>query len=313
MMDHVIEVENLLHRYGSQVAVNDLSFYVRKGEVLGLLGPNGAGKTTTVRLLNGLFSPVSGRMRVLGFDPLTQGNEIRRRSGVLTETPALYERLTASQNLNFFGTLAGMPPDILAARSQELLTFFGLQERAADRVGVFSKGMKQRMALARALLHNPALLFLDEPTAGLDPEAAHQVHGLIHNIREHNGQTVMICTHNLYEAEKLCDRLAVINRGRLLAIGTLEELRRQVMPDHWVEIALLTPPLPALSQGWVSLRGVRAVQMQQTDVWRFQVECREDIPVLVSSLAQQGAQILSVAPLTASLEEIYFQLQAGEA
>ncbi|NMB88918.1 MAG: ABC transporter ATP-binding protein, partial [Chloroflexi bacterium] len=240
-MENVIEVEALQHYYGRQQAIGGLSFQVHRGEVLGLLGPNGAGKTTTVRLVNGLFPPTSGHIRVLGLDPVQQGYAVRQRTGVLTETPALYERLTARQNLEFFGVMAGMPEADRQARIAELLAFFELTERADHRTGTFSKGMKQRLALARALLHRPQLLFLDEPTSGLDPEAAQQVHTLIDDVRRRNGQTVLICTHNLFEAQRLCDRLAIMNHGHLLALGTLAELRRRVTPGLWVQVELMQP------------------------------------------------------------------------
>lgn len=307
-MDRVIELERLTHRYGSRTALNDLNLVVNRGEVLGLLGPNGAGKTTSVRLVNGLFRPSSGQIRVLGFNPATQGEKVRRLSGVLTETPALYERLTARQNLSFFGTMCDLSGAETARRCAELLAFFELTARADERVGAYSKGMKQRLALARALLHHPPLLFLDEPTSGLDPEAAAQVHDLIAGLRAQDGQTVWICTHNLYEAGRLCDRLAIINRGELLALGTLEELRRQVAPETWVTLEMLAP-LPTLEALLRSLPGV--VNVQPDGSLRADVHVRESaaIPPLVTALAARGAQIVAVRPKETTLEEIYFKLQ----
>ena len=240
-LDYVIQVQNLSHSYGDRMALDNISFNITRGEVFALLGPNGAGKTTTIRLLNGLFPPSAGRMQVLGLDPQTQGDLLRRHSGVLTETPALYERLTAVENLQFFGTLAGMSSNDLQNRMVELMDFFELSHRSKERVGNYSKGMKQRLALARALLHNPQLVYLDEPTSGLDPESAQQVHELMHSIRQKNGQTIMLSTHHLYEAERLCDRVAILNRGRLLACGTLDDLRRQFFPGEWVVFNFLVP------------------------------------------------------------------------
>jgi ABC-2 type transport system ATP-binding protein len=161
----------------------------------------------------------------VGLDPVTQDDQVRRQTGVLTETPALYERLTAHQNLDFFATLAGMPAAARNERVNELLGFFDLTGRAGEKVGTYSKGMKQRLALARALLAEPPLLFLDEPTSGLDPEAAAQVNDLIESIHQQNGQTVVLVTHNLYDAQRLCERVVIMNHGRLLALGTLEKLR----------------------------------------------------------------------------------------
>jgi ABC-2 type transport system ATP-binding protein len=306
-MEPVIQVKHLTHRYGAIPALEDLTFSVSHGEVFGLLGPNGAGKTTTVRLLNGLFHPQAGSIRVLGLDPLTQGEQVRRQSGVLTETPALYERLTAQQNLEFFGTLAGMSSVDLKVRCAELLSFFELSGRAGDRVGTYSKGMKQRLALARTLLARPALLFLDEPMAGLDPEAAAHVHELITSIRTHNGQTVLLATHNLFDAQRQCDRLAILKRGRLVAIGTLEELRQRVAPGLWVQVEFWQPAPGSAS----SLEGIPGVLHVSSVVngLRLQVKDQGVVPQVVACLVAQGAQLLSVQPQQVSLEEIYFKLQ----
>ncbi len=307
-MKTIIEVKQLVHRYGERTAINNLSFSIQAGEVMGLLGPNGAGKTTTVRLLNGLLSPTSGEMRVLGFDPRTQGQEIRRLTGVLTETPALYERLTARQNLEFFGTLAGMSPVEIWERSEGLLKFFELSERGNERVGRFSKGMKQRMALARALLHHPEVIFLDEPTSGLDPEAARQVHELIQSVLQKEGRTVLLATHRLEEAERLCDRVAILNQGKLLAMGTLAELRRQTAPGIGVEVQFWQEAPQALAQEIGVLEGALAVESSSA-IWKVQMDCEEHIPGMVAHLVSRGAQILAVRPQELSLEEIYFRVQ----
>ncbi|HZU86606.1 MAG TPA: ABC transporter ATP-binding protein [Anaerolineaceae bacterium] len=308
-MNSVIEVTHLSHRYGQRLALNDLSFQARPGEVLGLLGPNGAGKTTTVRLLNGLFKPSAGQMRVLDLDPVTQGDQVRRQTGVLTETPALYERLTANQNLEFFATLAGMSSAERKARIRELLSFFELSERANDRAGAYSKGMKQRLALARALLAHPAVLFLDEPTSGLDPEAALQVHELIAGVRSHNGQTVLLCTHNLVEAQRLCDRVAILKNGHLLAFGSPQELQRQYIPGLWVDVRFFQPPDSGVLTALSRQPGVLQAQDAAEAGLRLQVEEEATIPHLVQWMVGQGAQILSLQPRPVSLEEIYFKLQ----
>ena len=313
-MDNVIAVEGLTHRFGSLTALDDLSFSLTEGEVLGLLGPNGAGKTTTVRLVNGLYHPAAGKLRVLGLDPTTDGDQVRRQTGVLTESPALYERLTAHHNLAFFADLAEIPPVEVGPRIDELLAFFELTDRAGDRVGGFSKGMKQRLALARCLLHRPALLFFDEPTAGLDPEAAAQVRDLIADLARQEieaaggARGVLLCTHNLIEAELLCDRLAILNQGRLLAFGTLDELRSQVSPGLWVAVCLLEP----MANGFDSLRdlsGLQELVMEGGEAMRARVRDERVIPELVSQLIARGAHILSVQPHKASLEDIYFKLQ----
>ncbi len=291
------------------MALDNISFNIERGEVFALLGPNGAGKTTTIRLLNGLFSPSGGSMQVLHLDPQTQGDLLRRHSGVLTETPALYERLTAVENLKFFGTLAGMSSNDLNHRIVELMDFFDLSQRSNERVGNYSKGMKQRLALARALLHNPQLVYLDEPTSGLDPESAQQVHELMHSIRQKNGQTIMLSTHHLYEAERLCDRVAILNRGHLLACGTLADLRRQFFPGEWVVFNFSVPSSPDLLLALTGHPGVLQVDQPSPDSVKVRITAKSDIPLLVSHLVSLDAQIMAVNPYLVSLEEIYFKMQ----
>ncbi len=310
-MNAVIEVESLIHDYGTRRAVNDLTFSVAAGEVVGLLGPNGAGKTTTVRLINGLFTPTSGSIRVLGLNPMVEGVEVRRQTGVLTETPALYERLTALQNLRFFGTLAGMSKSACDERSRELLAFFDLAARANEPVLKYSKGMKQRLALARALLARPTLIFLDEPTTGLDPEAARQVHDLILDIRSRNNQSVLLATHNLTEAARLCDRLAIINEGWLLALGSLAELRRKVAPGLFTRIELLNPLAAGLDGAWSEIAGLEEVQQVSPLEMTVRTADKAVLPAIVQALVGRGAQITAVEPREVSLEEIYFKLQDG--
>lgn len=309
-MTHVIEVEHLTRRFGERVAVDDQTYTVEAGEVFGLLGPNGAGKTTTIRLLNGILGLSGGKARVLGLDPIADGQRVRQQTGVLTETPALYERLTARQNLAFFATLAGVPANEVAGRVDQILERFELLDRAGERVGGYSKGMKQRLALARALIHQPPLLFLDEPTAGLDPEAAQAVNDLIETVSHEEGQTVVLCTHNLVEAQRLCDRVAVLNRGRLLAVGSVQELARSLWPGLRVEMEFAAPVTRDAVDALRGMRGILSLTAPDDLCGlKLQVEERSVIPPLVTHLAQRGAQIVRVTPQDYSLEEIYFTLQ----
>jgi ABC-2 type transport system ATP-binding protein len=292
--------------------VDGISFAVQPGEVFGLLGPNGAGKTTTVRLLNGILPPSAGTARVFGLDPATQGEQVRRHTGVLTETPAMYERLTARENLEFFGTLQEIPAAELAARVDEMFRFFELAFRAGDKVETYSKGMKQRLALARALIHKPPLLFLDEPTSGLDPEAAQQVNDLIASLSQASGQTVVLATHNLVEAQRLCDRVAIMNRGKILALGSLDELARKLWPVTWVDIMFHVKPVVDLSAKLQAFPGViQAATDDEQETLSVQVESEDRIPDVVRSLVEAGASILRVNPRDYTLEDIYFHLQAG--
>jgi ABC-2 type transport system ATP-binding protein len=310
-MPPTIQVQHLSRTFKGRPAVDQVSFSVEAGEVFGLLGPNGAGKTTLVRLLNGLLQPTGGTASVFGLDAATQGEAIRQRTGVLTETPSLYERLPARENLRFFGTLYGLPDADLGPRIEQLLHFFELDSRANERPGGFSKGMKQRLALARALLHNPELLFFDEPTSGLDPEAARTVDDLIANLSRHAGRTIMLCTHNMEEAQRLCTRIGVINRGKLLAFGTPAELARDLWHGSWVDVTLVAPPDAELVNTVKAMRGVLNAQSLEGKL-AVQVEAQAGIPALIAGVVNAGGQIMKVLPREYSLEEIYFKVQEGE-
>jgi len=306
----VIETHNLTRHFGALVAVHGLNLQIARGEVFGFLGPNGAGKTTTVRLLNGVLNPTAGEIRVLGMDPIAQGPAVRRRTGVLTESPALYEPLSARENLLIFGELYDVPADVLRRRVDELLEMFGLTARADDKVAGYSKGMKQRLALARALIHAPDILFLDEPTAGLDPEAARQVTELIEHLSQEEGRTIFLCTHNLVEAERLCDRVGVIHRGELIAVGTPEELARRIWHGHGI-VVRLGRPLPAEALASLKrLEGVAQVEVENSDL-HILLDQEHRTPAVVRALVEAGAEIYAVRPREHSLEDIYFQLQAN--
>ena len=313
-MNSIVEVKNLERTFGDHKALDDLTFTVQSGEVFGLLGPNGAGKTTTVRVLNGILPPSAGSVRVFDLDPATHGESVRRKTGVLTETPALYERLSARENLEFFGTLHELPASELNTRVDAMLEFFELTSRAKDKVETYSKGMKQRLALARALIHKPPLLFLDEPTSGLDPEAAQQVDDLIMNLGRTDEQTVILATHNLLEAQRLCDRVAIMNKGKILALGTLQELSKKLWPVTWVDILFHVKPSETLAAKIKMQPGViQAAFDRIQDSLSVQVENNDVIPAMVRYLVEQGESILKVNPRDYTLEDIYFALQAGDA
>jgi ABC-2 type transport system ATP-binding protein len=308
-MSEVIDCKQVSFKYNGVHALKDFSLNISRGEVVALLGPNGAGKTTSIRVLNGLLNPESGEINVLGFDPRKDGAKIRTRTGVLTETPALYERLTARQNLTFFGTLSELSKNEVEERSNHLFEVFNLQYRSQDRVETFSKGMKQRLALARALLHDPELLFLDEPTSDLDPEASKQVQDLILEISGHENRTVILCTHRLYEAEKLCDRVAIMKNGHVVAAGTLEELRSQVFPMLNVYFRLAVKANESLVKILAQLPGAQEVKVLSDGELTLIVDSEDRIPVMVSALVNAGTEIKAVEPRPATLEDIYLRLQ----
>jgi ABC-2 type transport system ATP-binding protein len=304
----VIVTEGLTRLFGTHTAVDALDLTVYPGEVFGFLGPNGAGKTTTIRLLNDVLHASAGRATVLGLDVATQGPEIRRRTGVLTETPSVYEALTARENLAFYGDLYGVPAGELARRCDEMLSDLGLGDRADDRVGTYSKGMHQRLAIARALLHRPALVFLDEPTAGLDPAAARLVTDMIQELSHREGRTIFMCTHNLAEAQRLCDRVGVMDRGRLRAVGTPKELAAQLWHGLWVEIDLHGEAAEAATAAVAALPFASDHRAENGKLL-VEIESEERVPDLVAALAAAGARIYGVAPQQHTLEEIYFRIQ----
>lgn len=306
MNSTLIVTKNLVRRFDDLLAVNRLSIEVQQGEIFGFLGHNGAGKTTTVRLLNGLLAAQDGQARVFGLSPFGHGSVIRARTGVLTETPALEERLTARENLTIFADLYGVDPDQVSKKVQLLLEQFSLDSRGDDPVREFSKGMKQRLALARTLLHDPELIFLDEPTSGLDPVSAREVQNLILSL-SNRGKTIFLCTHNLEEAQRLCHRVAVLQHGRLIAEGTPRELSRrtsdraqlevEVIKDRVQEsIQLLTrhgyPANAAERAGWIKLTGLD----------------REQVPGLVKVLSGQEIAIYQIRSVERTLEDVYFSL-----
>ena len=308
-MELMLACEGIAFSYNGVEALRDVSFTVQSGEVLALLGPNGAGKTTTIRVLNGLLKAEKGTCRVLGHDPRSQGELIRRKTGVLTETPALYERLTAWQNLRFFGTLAGLSDDLVDQRGRYYLDMFDLLLRADDRVETYSKGMKQRLALARALLHDPQLLFLDEPASGLDPAAAKQVEELIYQISKIESRAVVLCTHRLYEAEKVCDRVAVMKKGRVLDCGSLDDLRNRYAPQTEIQLSFLERLDPALVESLRTFPGINSVVPVTPLELKLKTDSEEIIPKVIQRLVAGGALVRSVVPYKADLETIYLSLQ----
>ena len=230
----VIKSEGLSKYYGKGGeirAVDGLDLEVYEGETFGLLGPNGSGKTTTVRLLNGIIKPTRGIATVNGFDILVQENEVKRVTGMLAESPGLYDKLSGYEFLEFMGALYDVPGGILSERIDELLKLFGLHDRSDHLIEGYSSGMKQKLLIAAALIHDPPILFLDEPTSTLDPRASHMVKELIEELADTAGKTIFMCSHLLPVVEELCDRIGIINNGRLIAVGTVDEIIAQARKE----------------------------------------------------------------------------------
>ena len=301
-----VKVENLSRRFGSVEALKGVSFEIPTGTVFGLLGPNGSGKTTTIRLLLGLLEPDSGQVEVLGMDPLRQGDAVRESCGALLEHTGLYERLTALDNLVFFGRVWRLPKAERDARIEELLNSIGLWERRKEVVGGWSRGMKQKLAVARALLHRPRLVFLDEPTAGLDPVAAAALREDLLRLAEQSGVTVFLTTHNLTEAEKLCNQVGVLREGRLLAVGAPEELRGRSGSQR-VEIygrKLTGETMLAQLNALPDVVEARQVNQHLT----IDLKQDADSAELVRFLVTRGADVDEVRKTGTSLEEVFLAL-----
>lgn len=311
MMDTVITTEGLTRRFGTTLAVDGLSLQIERGEIFGLLGHNGAGKTTTVRLLNGVLAPTKGSARVLGLSPVTDGPALRRRTGVLTETPALYEPLSARDNLRLFAALYDLPARTANRRVDDLLEQFALGDRAGEKVGGYSKGMKQRLALARAFLHEPELLFLDEPTAGLDPVAARQVNDLVVHLSRDENRTVVLATHNLHDAQQFCDRVAVLEQGRVVALGSPTDLAQQYARHRLVEMDI-DPAHMTLATQTLAARPGLVIENSAAGKVAVSGMAYEAIPDVLEQLVSRGVRIYRVMPDEPSLEDVYFALHSQE-
>ncbi len=312
----VITTEGLTRSFGDNVAVDRLTISIRAGEVFGFLGHNGAGKTTTVRMLNGVIEPTGGSAHVFGLDPQIDGARVRARTGVLTETPALDNRLTARATLEYFSDVYGVPRALRRQRVAELLERFELTKRANDKVGGFSKGMRQRLAIARTLVNDPDIIFLDEPTSGLDPVATREVHRLIERL-SHRGRTVFLCTHNLAEAERLCDRVAVLAHGQVLATGTTRELAAELNRGHRISVEIDTDAteralaiFTALPQvTGADIVGDRSAARNGGTLLILHGVSRPDIPPVIAAASAAGLNVYRVEPVDSSLEDVYFALQ----
>ena len=291
------------------VAVDHLSLIVNKGEVFALLGPNGAGKTTTIRMLAGILPLTSGEAIVAGYD-IREPELVRKNVGILTETPGVYERLSGLRNLEFFGRTYGLSKEAAKKRSIELAKRFDLSERINTPAGSYSKGMKQKLAILKAIAHDPPLVFLDEPTSALDPVSAKTVRDLILELTKSDGRTIFINTHNLDEAERLADRIAIINRGRLVAIGNPKDLKKQ--PIKLVRIGLgaeITAP-ERLSSIVKSCPGVIDVALSLNSS-HFDFTTAESVksvvPGVVEALVRERQPVVEVRTIEQSLEDIYFR------
>jgi len=306
MAGWAIEAIGLGRSFGALVAVEELTLRIPRGRVLSLLGPNGAGKTTTIRMLSTLLGPSAGEARVAGHDVRAEPLEVRRKIGLLPEVPGLYESLSAERNLRFYADLHEMPAGRRDARIRSVLEALGIWGRRGERVVTFSKGMKQKIAIARALIHEPEVLFLDEPTASLDPESSKVVREYVLELKA-EGRTIFLNTHNLYEAERVSDTVAVLNR-RVLAVGVPQELARSIWkPRTAVRLRSVTA---AVLDATHACPGVSSAEAEGAVLHVSLEDPARDTPGLVAAIVRSGGEILGVEEPRHSLEDVYLRLLA---
>ncbi len=300
----MIETEGLTKHFAGFVAVEDVSLRVRTGEVVALLGPNGAGKTTTIRMLTSIMAPTSGWAKVAGYNVVNEAEYVRANVGVLTEGHGLYLRMRGREYLDFFGDLYALDPSFTQRRGAELAQRFGLNDALGRRLGEYSKGMRQKLALVRAMLHNPPVLMLDEPTSAMDPHSARQVRNAIHDLRG-DGRTVLLCTHNLPEAEELSDRIAIIRRGQIIALGTAMELKARLLGPPLLELRVASELNGVVKE----LTGLVEVESHGPNWLRFRTaEPQRTNPKVVRYLAGQGVEMVTLSEIPQSLEDVYLRV-----
>jgi len=281
----VLKANNLTKVYqNGRKALSSIDISIEEGGIFGFLGPNGAGKTTAVKVLNGMLTPTEGSCSVFGIDPCGAPEKVHAISGVVTEHAQMYNNLTGLQNLMFFGSVFGISAEETKKRALEYLECLHLTEAMNQKLGEYSTGMRQRLSLARALIHQPKILFLDEPTSGLDPESALKVNNLIKSLARDNGTTVFLCTHQLRYAEEICSMYGLINEGCMLAAGSLDELHSMVFS------------------------GLTAVIKTETGEKKTEIKTEEEIPVMVKQIVEAGGKVYHVSAHKHQLEEIYFAL-----
>jgi ABC-2 type transport system ATP-binding protein len=300
---NMIITQDLTKKFDDFLAVDGVSLEIKAGEVLALLGPNGAGKTTTVRMLTSVLRPSHGWAKVAGYDVVKNPAQVRAAVGVLTEQHGLYGRMPADDYLDFFGQIYGMERSLRKQRVDEMMHNFGLDEDRHRKIGEYSKGMRQKLALARALIHDPPVLLLDEPTSAMDPESARLVRDSITALRSAD-RAIIICTHNLAEAEELADQIAIIRRGRVIAKGSPSALKQVLLGTGEYMVRLAAPPngIPELPPG-------ADVITQGPDWFRYRAESPEEVnPQILQTLLQNGMLVVSLQEVPRSLEAVYLQV-----
>lgn len=308
----MIEAEGLTKVFDEFVAVDDLSLRIEAGSVFAFLGPNGAGKTTTIRMLTSILKPTRGWARVAGYDVVADAQRVRANVGVLTEQHGLYERMKALEYLDFFGRIYRLPMPLRRRQALDLMERFGLADALDRRLGEFSKGMKQKLALVRAMLHNPPVLLLDEPTSAMDPQSAKLVRDAIEELKRDH-RTIILTTHNLSEAQQLGDRISVIRKGRLIANGSFAQLSQRFVGDPVMEIRLARPLNGQYDSVLNSLDGLVPILERGENWLRYSATEPERInPAVLGRLVGQGIEIVTLSEVPRSLEAVYLQIVAED-
>jgi ABC-2 type transport system ATP-binding protein len=300
----MIELRGLTKRFGDFTAVSEVTLSVPAGEILALLGPNGAGKTTTVRMLGAILRPTSGDAVVAGYQVTAEPREVRRRVGLLTEHPGLYLRMPGAEYLDFFGRVMQLGSEERAARARELVGYFGMSELYERRLSTYSKGARQKIALVRAMLHDPPVLLLDEPTSAMDPYSAKLVRDAIVGLRSQK-RAIVICTHNLAEAEAIADRIAIIRRGEIIALGSSLELKNQLLGPPVMELRLTGPVDGALGL----LSDLVTIEDQGPDWVQYSTARPADTnPAVLRALSSRGVGVLTLSEVERSLEDVFLRV-----
>lgn len=309
MVDNMIEVSDLTKRFGDLVAVDHVSFDVKEGEIFGFLGPNGAGKSTTIRMLCTLSRPTDGTAKVAGYDIVKEDGKVRESIGLVSEKMIMYNDLKAKENLKLFGKLYDIPNDILEKRIHKLLEFVHMEKWADSRIGTFSTGMKQRINVIRALVNQPRILFLDEPTLGLDPQSTSEVRELVRRINIENNTTMILTTHMMVEADLLCDRIGIIDRGKIVALDTPANLKKVV---SGTDTTILDFEIPNITSSlMLSLKSLPCVKSaQQEDEAHVKVSATGDdcFDHVVDAVRKGGGKIKTVKNMEPSLEDVFLHI-----
>jgi ABC-2 type transport system ATP-binding protein len=311
--ESMIEVKNLTKMFNDFTAVDSISFNVKKGEIFGLLGPNGAGKSTTIRMLCTLSRPTRGTATIGGYDIVKNDTEVRKLVGIVSEKMIMYDRLTAKENLRFFGSLFGLPKDVLEKRMSELLELVQLTKWKDSLVGTFSTGMRQRMNVIRALLNMPQVLFLDEPTLGLDPQSTVEIREFIRKINRDNATTILITTHMMSEADLLCDRIGIIDHGKIAALDTSTNLKKMIQGANTtiltLEISNLTSDLVTMVR---NLECVEAVSQENSSHLRIHAHGNDAFDTIVDAVRARKVKIDSIQNLQPTLEDVFLHVTGHE-